>query len=425
MKNSSNLVMSDYTITVRKRGKSGTYYARLWSSKAQRYIAENSVETLRTRLFEGSTRKITSKATAIVIAQRAFEQGLFGPGTNESRNILLSDYVKRFWNYDESDYVKTKHAYSKNGNGITRNYCNNMLSVLNRHVLTKLPEKLQLEALTDALFRKNVLMPLIREGQLSRATINSVIKCVRVPVTYAYEKEHLINCNSMANIDYLPEDERERGIPSSDEMQNLLNSMKQRDEARLLDHGVNLAIQLATVTAARLGEVRGARRDNIVITKLNDGTEYAVFRIVTSWSNVDHAKLPKSNKTRTVPIPITLAYQLLEHATRNPWKNDFIFWSWKTADAPLSANYIRNTFYNELSIIGIEEAERKKRNITVHSLRHFLNSQLTGKIPGEIMRRIIGHEDSRMTERYLHDVPEVLFGIGTIIEGIIKLPDEA
>jgi len=75
--------------------------------------------------------------------------------------------------------------------------------------------------------------------------------------------------------------------------------------------------------------------------------------------------------------------------------------------------------YHALDKIKINTAERKKRNITFHSWRHFFNTLLRSKgIPDSITQKLTGHKTLEMTDRYtkfsledykdVHDIQEIL-----------------
>ena len=47
--------------------------------------------------------------------------------------------------------------------------------------------------------------------------------------------------------------------------------------------------------------------------------------------------------------------------------------------------------------------DARGRNLTFHSFRHFFSTQMVAAgIPGEIVRKTVGHESSEMTGRYFH-----------------------
>ena len=70
---------------------------------------------------------------------------------------------------------------------------------------------------------------------------------------------------------------------------------------------------------------------------------------------------------------------------------------------PVTACYIRRAFHQALVKIGIKETEIKKRALTIHSWRHFLNTELLKQglsIPQ--VQGVTGHLSASMTQRYNH-----------------------
>ncbi len=64
---------------------------------------------------------------------------------------------------------------------------------------------------------------------------------------------------------------------------------------------------------------------------------------------------------------------------------------------------IQRTFSKALHKIGINEEERRKRNITFHSWRHFFNTLCrVNNISDSKLQRITGHKTDKMTEHYTH-----------------------
>jgi integrase len=91
------------------------------------------------------------------------------------------------------------------------------------------------------------------------------------------------------------------------------------------------------------------------------------------------------------------------------------------AGVPLGPNAIRDSLYRALAAKGIKEEEREKRNITFHSWRHFLNSQLLANgINESKTSKITGHTTAEMTKRYEHFLVNDFADVLKITEGILK-----
>ncbi|MFZ7131925.1 MAG: tyrosine-type recombinase/integrase, partial [Eubacteriales bacterium] len=82
---------------------------------------------------------------------------------------------------------------------------------------------------------------------------------------------------------------------------------------------------------------------------------------------------------------------------------------------------IRFSLYRALAKMGIDEAERAQRNITFHSWRHFLNSQLLSNGVNETKtRKITGHSTAEMTKRYAHFLVNDFADVLKITNGIVE-----
>ncbi len=61
------------------------------------------------------------------------------------------------------------------------------------------------------------------------------------------------------------------------------------------------------------------------------------------------------------------------------------------------------SFNKALENIGIPDTERRERNISFHSWRHFFNTLCrVGMVPDSKLQRITGHHTQKMTEHYTH-----------------------
>jgi integrase len=91
--------------------------------------------------------------------------------------------------------------------------------------------------------------------------------------------------------------------------------------------------------------------------------------------------------------------------TANPYggEDPLIFWADNTPDKPCDYKVITRGLYRALAQIGISDAERRRRCLSFHSWRHWLNSQLIeAHVPAEKIRMLTGHSSSEMTLLYYH-----------------------
>ena len=69
--------------------------------------------------------------------------------------------------------------------------------------------------------------------------------------------------------------------------------------------------------------------------------------------------------------------------------------------SPLTGNRLTDNFYNALDAMGIEIDERKERNITFHSFRHWFVTYLRGKgISDAEITSITGQKTSQIIDDY-------------------------
>lgn len=73
--------------------------------------------------------------------------------------------------------------------------------------------------------------------------------------------------------------------------------------------------------------------------------------------------------------PVPLARELLAYSGLNP--DGFIFFSSTKPEAPQCPQFINKKLYAAMDAIGISADDRKARNITFHSLRHYYVSAMS------------------------------------------------
>ncbi len=76
--------------------------------------------------------------------------------------------------------------------------------------------------------------------------------------------------------------------------------------------------------------------------------------------------------------------------------------------------------YSLLGLIGIEDDERERRNISFHSLRHtFSTLGRDENIPQEDRMLVLGHRSERVNDRYTHVTDEALLKVSGLTETIL------
>ena len=382
-----------------RRGR--VWYAGFVTPDGKNHIRK-SVNSLYTALHGTGKVKLT-KLQAYEIAQEALSKGIVFQSLIRKQgngDVLISDYIFALFDYDNSDYIKQK--LSANPAAITRSYCADLLRTYRKHGMP------YLEGITLNNFKpymaENIKDELLLQG-LSGSTINKILQALRTAFSEAYRKG-LIDINPAAGIVNINGKNRERGIPTKEEVRNLLVFLKNRYEKDTYERAAYLTVALAVYTGMRQGEIKGLQKSDIVLT---DSSE-SIININHAYSSKDGLKCPKGKKSRTVTAPTLLCEELLEYAENSP--NDFVFFSIYNDDKPVGTDTILKWYVDGLHNIGISEKERKERFLDFHSLRHFFTSSMNSVLSDDDRRKILGHASIEMTDHYTHMTPEYLEKLG-------------
>ena len=201
-----------------------------------------------------------------------------------------------------------------------------------------------------------------------------------------------ISENPSRGVGAVKETPKEKSFLTLDEVRKLFqeDSIKAIWEDKLDHFTINL---IAASTGMRMGEIQGLQvqyvnPNHIVVTN--------------SWGRKHGLKEPKFRSNRTIPIPTRTSEYLHIAADQSPYKepDDLVFYG-SNRKKPIDHKKIGEIFYQAINRIGINEEQRKKRNITFHSWRHFFNTHCRlNKIPDSKIQRITGHKTQEMTEHY-------------------------
>lgn len=184
----------------------------------------------------------------------------------------------------------------------------------------------------------------------------------------------------------LKKNEKERGILSSKEVYNLLNP--ENAPAYWQDRLVYLGNCLAAVTGMRKGEIMALRIEDVYADHIKISRSYDKYG----------EKDTKTHKSREIPIPDKIYRMIVELAP----DSGYIF-SYDGGKTPFGTDTLTDALYHALNKMGIDEQQRKSRNICFHSWRHFFNTRLrSADISDSKTQSITGHSTKEMTEHYTH-----------------------
>lgn len=294
---------------------------------------------------------------------------------------LLKDYVSEFWDFEKSLYVKEKKLQ---GEKIGFSHCKSMIQLARKHAFPVLGDKHLSELSVEKI---NAFLLSCQDKGLASRTINNISVSIVKPLKFAYEKK-IIKEDFNISLYRFSLPGRERGILTREETARLF-AVEWKDKKSYL------ASLLASQTGARLGEIQALRKDDIGLDRLF---------IRHSWSDIEGLKSTKTGESRVVPLMPEMREALLDlvDSDSNPWRNSenpFIFWSAKPS-IPIHRHTLNDAFKEALSQIGIDEAERKERNIVFHSWRHYVATYLANNVKKRTGMGITGHKDERTFDGY-------------------------
>jgi len=376
-----------FTLTKRKIGKRVIYY----------YLAYDE-KNVRHRLSTGCT----TRSQALAYAMELYKTNSLIPVKQETLAVLtFGAYAKGWWTPD-CEYVKAEALRRRK---LTSQYINTNKQLMDKHILPTFRSSVLAE-ITSAKI-KAWQRYLIERKKLSTKYANNILSIFSVILDEARREGH-IKANPAREVRAFANNSKQRGILSFEEARDLLTNLSYWDNP--IAYTASL---LAACTGMRVGEIRALRPCD-----LRDG-----------YIHVEHSvdlqgalKGTKTGDNRDLPLPQSLM-DALRTLADHAGKEGRIF---SVAGVPMSTDAIRDSFYRAMAVKGITEEERRERNITFHSWRHFLNSQLLANgINESKTRKIIGHSTAEMTKRYAHFLVNDFADVLEITESILHTQIES
>ena len=362
-----------YKRPTRKKNKY-TWYVRFYDEEGNR--------------LPGRSTNQTSKSAAEIWAYEQLKKGII----SSQKNITFGKYAQDWWIWSKCSYIKGKIA---RGGDISRAYADLMRAYLENHILPYF-EKIKLQKINVRLIEKWLMNLSEKTGRtgivLSPSTVNHCLTCFKIMMRESVRLEYL-NKNPADLIIQLKEKPKERSVLTIDEVKELFREDKIQHVwgGDLRHYTLNL---LAASTGMRLAECQALQIQHVHDSHIS---------IVQSWDPKYGLKKPKRNSQREVPIPKKTSVYLQDLISISPYREDedLIFFG-NDRKSPIRGELVLKELYRAFENIGISAEERKSRNITFHSWRHFYNSLLRGKIHDAKLRRLTGHRTLEMTEHYTH-----------------------
>lgn len=233
------------------------------------------------------------KTLVDILIERGFLVGATLSDNGPSSELLI-DLLKRFWDYDSSEYVAEKKAY---GQAIGRRHCQDSLVRLT-HRERQFPETRVGDVTRNTL--RDLQMDLSKKG-LAPRTINAIVEAGTVALRWLHERGD-IAVDPTEGLRRFSGKPKERGILTTDEIGKLFRVQWYDDRSRV-------ASLVAATCGLRAGEVLALRPDDIDEDRLH---------VRHSWCRTGHLKETKTGETRDVPLLQEVRRELLRLAAENP-----------------------------------------------------------------------------------------------------------
>ena len=371
--------------TLFKRNK--LYYARFRMPDGMRSIPKSTGQTSRARAEQWCVDYLQTGHGQIV----------------KRESITFQEFSRDFFKW-ESAWALDKRV---RGLRISMGHCQDMERLLNLHINPGLGTSRL--ASIDRTIIKNFRNDMYSRGY-SGNTINKTLCAIRAILESA-EEQGLIKF--VPRIDRAADNPKTKGILTPEEVKRLFSFKWETTAAHchpsrpdFMGYVGNL---LAASTGLRLGELQALTLQDIHL-------DAGYIRVWRSWSKKTESlnNTTKTGKERNIYIPSNVAAEIEKLIMMNPAPDNpesFLFFGEIKHDRPADCKFFIKSFYRALATIGIDEEERKQRNITFHSHRHWLNSLLiNSKIPLQKVQSITGHVTADMSQHYykLDDMRDVL-----------------
>ncbi|GHV84038.1 hypothetical protein AGMMS50212_13780 [Spirochaetia bacterium] len=335
--------------------------------------------------------------------------------SNSTEAETVVGFLIRFWDYEQSPYVEEKHSH-KVSIGLT--HTKHSLERVNRYWEPYFKGKLLGEITRKDI--KDFSVELSKNNQnLSPLTLKQIL---RVGVT-AFRWAHangLIPIDPTQALPAYSSKARKRDVLSPQEAYDLFQLQWNNDVYKLVN-------MVAMTTGLRIGEILAIKNEDI-------GEDF--LSITKSYSIIDGLKSTKTDEDRTVPVIPQIRDAMRILGRINPHGDGFIFFGEKSNQPfdqhcplkELKTMLIQLRVGKSADADAIKEAEAywKKRNVVLHSWRHFYAARMTDKLEARKVMLATGHKTEAVFKGYAghaleSDLNDVAVTTSEVFSGILPL----
>ena len=319
---------------------------------------------------------------------KLLKAGALIPGKNKA--VTFAKFAEGFWDRN-SEYVRRQESRAD----ITESYLKSCRKNVTKQILPFFGS-----VFLDKITEKDVNIWLLafkgRGGKkdengnilgYKNTYANTALGTLNVMMAEAARRE-LIPFNPCASVKKLKNDPKKIEILTVEEAQKLFpKNYKTVWGDKEIPYAAN---RLASLTGMRIGETMGLRGEYVFDDYIYVCGQYGKFGYGAT----------KNKENRYIPLLPEMIELLRKLTEKNG--TGYVF-SQDGGGAPVIRNYICKGLKQALNSIGITDAEIKRRGLTMHGWRHFLNTEMLQQgLTVEQAQGVTWHKSKRMTDRYNH-----------------------
>ena len=335
------------------------------------------------------TTKSTTKTGARNYCHSLIKKGALIP--DRKKAMTFREFANGFWE-SGSEYIQ----YREKRTDLTASYISSCKSISENQLILAFGD-VPLDKITTDSVNKWLLdfgkREVIEDGkkkviQYKNTYANSALRTLKVMMTEAVRRG-LITDNPCLKVECLKNDQKGIEIITVEEVQRLFPDNYATVWGRKdIAYAAN---KLASLTGMRAGEILGLKGEFVFDDYILVCGQYSQF----GYS--PHTKTKHNRYIPLIPEMIAILRKLMERNGQG-----FVF-SANGGATPICHTVFTKGFHEALQKIGITKTEIKRRGLTLHSWRHFVNTDLQRQgLTLQQVQGVTGHLTQKMTERYSH-----------------------
>lgn len=320
----------------------------------------------------------TTERKARVFVNKQIAEGLFKE-TRVSKDLTFREFAEQnhFWEYDKCPIVRD--ALARKGK-YSRDNCKANGDCMRKHIVPFFGD-VMMTHITKGMIN-SWLINLPDAAKLSSKSVNS-LRCILYQMLQVAADMGLVRKELVLDkAKPLRKNAKDRPAFSPEQVNAIFETEWKNKHAYI-------GCRLASVTGMRLGEIKALKPEQVFPDHIH---------VDAAWADGEGRKSTKSGKTRDIPIT-TEIYNMIQQII---FHKGLIFSS--DGVKPMGDKFFNAPLNRRMDELGIDHSETETETaLSFHSFRHFFNSRLVAAgISGEIIRAIMGHESTEMTQHYTH-----------------------